>query len=157
MDIFAWSAFDMPRVSPDVITYKLNVNQVCHPVMQKKRKFFPDRAQAIQEEVTKLLEAEFICEVEYPKWLANIILVKKSNKKWRVCIDYTNLNKACLKDCYPLLSIDLLVDANSGFSLMSFMDVFFRYNQICRPKKMKRKLLLSPIRQYTATRLSLLG
>ena len=128
VDIFAWSASDMPGVSPDVITHKLNVNPAWHSIIQKKRSFPQDRAQAIQEEVTKFLEAGFIREVEYPKWLTNVVLVKKSNGKWRVCVDYTDLNKACPKDCYPLPSIDLLVDATSGFPLMSFMDAFSGYN-----------------------------
>ena len=81
MDIFAWSASDMPGVSPDVITHRLNVNPACRPVIQKKKSFPQDRAQAILEEVTKLLEAEFIREVEYPKWLVNVVLVKKYNEK----------------------------------------------------------------------------
>ena len=68
-----------------------------------------------------------------------VVLVKKSNEKWRVCIDYTNLNKACPKDSYPLLSIDQLVDATSGFSLISFMDAFSRYNQICMAEKDEEK------------------
>ena len=120
----------MPGVSPEVITHRLNVNPAYRSVIQKKRSFPQDRAQAIQEEVTKLLEAGFIREVKYPKWLANVVLVKKSNGKWRVCVDYTDLNKACPKDCYPLPNIDLLVDATSGFPLMSFMDAFSGYNQI---------------------------
>ena len=59
-----------------------------------------------------------------------LYLLKKSNGKWRVCVDYTDLNKACPKDCYPLPNIDLLVDATSWFPLMSFMDAFSGYNQI---------------------------
>ena len=128
--IFAWSAADMPGVSPDVITHKLNVNLTCRPVKQKRRNFAPDRSWDIDEEVTKLLEANFIRKVNYPDWLANVVLVKKVNGKWRICIDHTDLNKACPKDSYPLPSIDHLVDATSGFNLMSFMDAFSGYNQI---------------------------
>ena len=58
----------------------------------------------------------------YPEWLANMVLVKKSNGKWRVCIDYTDLNKACPKDCFPLPRIDQFVDATAGHELLSFMD-----------------------------------
>ena len=65
---------------------------------------------AIAEEVRKLLEADFIREVHYPDWLANIIMVKKANGKWRMCVDFTDLNKACPKDNYPLPRIDTLVD-----------------------------------------------
>ena len=60
----------------------------------------------MRDEVTKLIEVDLIREVHYPEWLANVVLVKKTNGKWRMCIDYTNLNKACPKDSYPLSSID---------------------------------------------------
>jgi len=66
----------------------------------------------------------------YPDWLSNPVLVKKKNGKWRVCIDFTNLNKACLKDSYPFLKIDQLVEATVNHELLSFMDAYSRYNQI---------------------------
>ena len=73
---------------------------------------------------------EFIWEVYYPDWLANVVMVKKANGKWRMCVDFTNLNKACPKDSYPLPCINQLVDSTTGHQLLSFMDVFLRYNQI---------------------------
>ena len=90
----------------------------------------PECQEAVREEVGKLLKAESVREVHYPDWLANIVLVKKSNNKWRLCVDFTDLNKACPKDCYPLPRIDLLVDAMASHSLLSFMDAYSRYNQI---------------------------
>ena len=57
-------------------------------------------------------------------------MVKKANGKWRMCVDFTNLNKACPKDSYPLPRIDQLVDSTTGHQLLSFMDAFSRYNQI---------------------------
>ena len=84
----------------------------------------------MQQEVQKLLEADFIREVYYPNWLANIIIVKKANGKWRMCIDFTDLNKACPKDSYPLFRIDTLVDSTTKHQLLSFMDAFSGYNQI---------------------------
>ena len=62
------------------------------------------------EEVERLLTAGIIQEVYYPEWLANVVMVKKSNGKWRMCVDFTNLNNACPKDIFPLLRIDQLVD-----------------------------------------------
>ena len=90
-----------------------------------------ERQQAVQEEVGKLLAAHSIREIQYSDWLANVVLVKKSNNKWRLCVDFTDLNKACPKDCYPLPRIDLLVDPMVGHSLLSFMDAYSGYNQIC--------------------------
>ena len=82
------------------------------------------------EEVRKLLEADFIREVYYPDWLANVVMVKKANEKWRMCVDFTDLNRACPKDNYPLPQIDTLVDSTARHELLSFMDTFSGYNQI---------------------------
>ena len=77
-----------------------------------------------------MLEVDFIQEVYYPDWLANIVMVKKANGKWRMCVDFTDLNKACPKDNYPLPLIDTLVDSTVRHQLLSFMDAFSGYNQI---------------------------
>ena len=66
----------------------------------------------------------------YPKWLANVVLVKKANGKWRMCVDFTDLNKACPKDSFPLPRIDQLVDSTTGHKLLTFMDAFLGYNHI---------------------------
>ena len=78
----------------------------------------------------KLLEARFIRKVEYPNWLANMVVVPKKEEKWRVCIDYTNLNNACLKDSFPLSHIDQIVDSTIEQELLSFLDAFSEYHQI---------------------------
>ena len=78
----------------------------------------------------KLLDAGFIREVFYPEWLANVVMVKKNNDKWRMCVDFIDLNKACPKDSFPLPRIDQLVDSTVGHKLLSFMDALSGYNQI---------------------------
>ena len=92
--------------------------------------FAPEQDQAIAKEVHKLQEASFIREVYYPDWLANVVIVKKASGKWRMCVDFTDLNKACPKDSYPLPRIDVLVDSTAQHQLLSFMDAFSSYNQI---------------------------
>ena len=129
-DIFAWKQADMGGIDPAVITHRLNTNPSFKPVKQKRRSFAPERQKAINEEVGKLLQAGAIREVEYPEWLANVVLVKKANGKWRLCIDFTDINKACPKDSFPLPRIDLIVDATADHELLSFMDAFSGYNQI---------------------------
>ena len=129
-DVIAWKQADMGGIDPTVITHRLNINPSFKPVKQKRRSFAPERQKAINEEVGKLLQAGAIREVEYHEWLANVVLVKKANGKWRLCIDFTDINKACLKDSFPLPRIDLIVDATAGHELLSFMDAFFGYNQI---------------------------
>jgi len=78
----------------------------------------------------KLLNAGHTREIQYLEWLANVVLVKKANGKWRMCVDVTDLNKACPKDSYPLPSINALVDNASGCKMLSFLDAFLGYNQI---------------------------
>ena len=92
--------------------------------------FTQERDKAIAKEVHKLQEVDLIHEVYYPDWLANMVMVKNANGQWRMCIDFTNLNKACPKDSYPLSWIDTLVDSTTRHQLLSFMDAFSGYNQI---------------------------
>ena len=129
-DVFAWKQADMGGIDPTVITHRLNTSPSFKPVKQKRRSFAPERQKAINEEVGKLLQAGAIREVEYPEWLANVVLVKKANGKWRLYIDFTDINKACPKDSFPLPRIDLIVDATAGHELLSFMDAFSGYNHI---------------------------
>ena len=105
-DIFAWTHSDMPRIHPFVASHKLNILPTSRPIQQKVRHFHPDRQKIIQAEIDKLLVVEFIKEVKYPDWLANVVVVPKKNGKWRVCIDYTNLNDGCPNDSFPLPRID---------------------------------------------------
>ena len=138
-DVLAWKRADMGGIDPTVITHRLNTSPSFEPVKQKRRSFAPERQKAINEEVGKLLHAGAIREVEYSEWLANVVLVKKANGKWRLCIDFTDINKACPKDSFPLPRIDLIVEATTGHELLSFMDAFFGYNQISMDSEDKEK------------------
>nr|MCH9869552.1 reverse transcriptase family protein [Serratia marcescens] len=129
-DVFAWGPEDMPGIDPALINHKLSIPEGVRPVKQKLRTVKTDKHIAISNEVEKLLNAGFIREVSYPEWLANVVMVKKSNGKWRMCVDFTDLNKACPKDCYPLPNIDLMVDSTAGHALLSFVDAYSGYHQI---------------------------
>jgi len=130
LDAFAWSASDMPGIDPDFLCHHLSMDATVHPVRQRRRKFNEERWLVVREETQKLLSVGHIQEIQYPEWLANVVLVKKANRKWRMCVDFTDLNKACPKDSYPLPSIDALVDSASGCEMLSFLDAFLGYNQI---------------------------
>ena len=130
IDVFVWSHEDMSGIDPSVITHRLNVYPSSKPVHQKKRVFVPERDNAIKEEVQKLTTTEFIREVYYLDWLANVVMVKKANDNWRICVDFADLNKACPNDSYSLPRIDQLVDLTAGHQLLNFMDTFLGYNQI---------------------------
>lgn len=105
---FAWTTSDMPEIDTKMAKHKLNIVQTFTPIRQKARTF-KDEKEGMKKEVNKLLEVGFIREVQYHTWLANVVLVKKSNGKWRMCLDFTDLNKVCPKDFYLLPRIDALV------------------------------------------------
>ena len=118
----------MNGIDPEIIMHKLQVDPLHQPVRQKRRKFALERNAIINDEVKSLLGSGFIREVQYPKCLANVVVVKQKNGKWRDCIDLTDLNKSCPKYPFPLPHIDKLVDATAGHQLMNFMDAFSGYN-----------------------------
>jgi len=130
LNAFAWSASDMLGIDPDFLCHHLSMDAMVRPVRQRRRKFNEERQLVVREETQKLLSAGHIREIQYPKWLANVVLVKKANGKWRMCVDFTDLHKACPKDSYPLPSIDALVDSASSCNVLSFLDAFSGYNQI---------------------------
>ncbi|XP_019096313.1 PREDICTED: uncharacterized protein LOC104767301 [Camelina sativa] len=136
---FAWSMNSMTGIDPNVTCHELNVDSTFKPIKQRRRKLGPERTAAVNEEVKKLLEAGSIREVKYPDWLSNPVVVKKKNGKWRVCVDFTDLNKACPKDSFPLPRIDQLVEATAGNELLSFMDAYSGYNQIMMHKNDQEK------------------
>jgi len=129
-DLFAWTVADMPGVKSDVITHQLFVYKEARSIAQKKRKLGEERRKAAREETDKLVQASFIQKAHYTTWLANVVMVKKANGKWRMCVDYTNLNKVCSKDSYPLPTIDQLVDGAADHQILSFLDAYSGYNQI---------------------------
>jgi hypothetical protein len=130
IDVFAWSPYEAPGVDPSFACHNLNVDPLSRPVVQKGRRTSPLHEKAACEEVNQLIEARAIKEILYPTWLSNTVVVKKKSGKWRICIDFTDLNKACPKDPFPLPKIDQLVDATSGHQRMSFLDAFKGYHQI---------------------------
>ena len=130
VDMFAWDAYEAPGVDPNFIYHHLNVNPSITPKRQPPRRPFKEHAEAVRNEVTKLKQVGVIKEVFYPQCLANTVVVKKKTGKWRVCVDFTDLNKACPKDPFPMSQIDQLVDATVGHPRMSFLDAFQGYHQI---------------------------
>lgn len=128
--MFSWLHGDMPGIDPTIPYYKLAIRKYVRSVKQKMRFFNQERYDAISAEVEKLLRVGFIREVEYPKWVSNVVLMKMSNGKWQMCVDFIDLNKAYLNDSFPLPKNDQLVDLTTVHSLLSFMVVFLGYNQI---------------------------
>ena len=120
----------MSGVPRELAENTLNIDPKFKPVRQFLRWFNEERRKAIGEEVARLLAAGFIVEVFHPEWLANSVLVLKKNGTWRMCVDYTDLNKACLADPFALPRIDQIVDATAGCACLSFLDAYSSYHQI---------------------------
>ena len=120
----------MQGVPRELAEHFLHVRPDAKPVKQPLHRFAVDRRKVIAAEIARLLATGFIMEVLHPDWLSNLVLVEKKKDDpnvavvWRVCTDYTNLNKACPKDPFPLPRIDQVIDFTIGCELLSFVDAY---------------------------------
>lgn len=137
--VFAWTPTDMVGVERKVIEHKLMIKPGVKEVKQKKRVQGGDRNRAINAEVSKLTEAGIVREAMFPTWIANPVMVRKKDGSWRMCIDFSDLNKACPKDCYPFPEIDQKVESLQGFTLKCFLDAYKGYHQILMSKEDEEK------------------
>ena len=142
----------MPSLDPGLVVHSLNVDPGVKPVVQPARVFHTNVEAQITQEVKKLLAAGFVKPIQHPKWLSNIMLVKKKNGQICCCVDFHNLNKACPKDEFPLPNIDLLIDSAAGSSMFSFMDGYSGYNQIrMAAKNAEKTAFRTPIENFYYT------
>src|SRR4051812_24035468 len=121
-EIFAWHPSDMPGVPRRLAEHSLNIQKGFKPVKQTLQRFSEPKRQAMGEELAKLLEAGFIRDIKHPDWLANLVMVPKKDKSWRLCVDFKDLNKACSKDPFPLPRIDQIIDATARHDSLCFLD-----------------------------------
>jgi hypothetical protein len=120
----------MPGINPSIVVHEIKTYPGVKLVRQKLRPVHPKKITAIKVEVEKLLKSGFIYPVPLTEWVSNLVLVAKKQGTIHVCVDYRDLNKACLKDNYPMPFIDQIIDNCVGSVIFSFMDGFFGYNQI---------------------------
>jgi hypothetical protein len=113
-----------------LLEHTLETNEKISPKKQKLRKMSKEKVKADEAEVQRLQDTKVIREVLYPVWLANTVPVKKKNGKWRMCVDFTDLNKACKKDDFPLERMDKIVDDAANSEMLSLVDMFSGYEQI---------------------------
>jgi hypothetical protein len=123
-DVFAWSAKDLQGVDRDIIEHTLETDKKIVPKKQKLWKMFEENRKVVEDEVQRLQDAKVIREVKYPVWLANTVPMKKKNGKWRMCVDFTDLNKECKKDDFPLERVDKIVDDATNSEMLSLLDMF---------------------------------
>jgi hypothetical protein len=128
--MFAWKLANMSGGPRELIEHELHLDQKAKPVKQQLCYFTQDKKDVIKRGIARLLDTDFIKEVYHLDWLTNPVLVPKKNKDWRMCVDYTDLNKACKKDPFGLPRINQVVDCIADCSLLSFLDCYSGYHQI---------------------------
>jgi hypothetical protein len=137
-DVFAWTHSDMTGVPRSLMIdgksfsteHMLNEFKHIEPIKQKRRSLTPERNVAICKEVDELIGAGILREVKGQTWVANLVMMKKSDEGWRMCTDFPEINKASPNDCYPPAETDWKVESLSGFRLQCFLDAYKGYHQI---------------------------
>jgi hypothetical protein len=121
----------MKGIHPDTCIHQIYTQGEVTPVRQPQRRMNPTLKDIVKEEIQKLLNVGFIYPISDSKWVSPLVVVpKKVTEKWRICVDFWELNKATLKDYFPLPFIDQVLDTLSGKKYFSFLDGYNRYNQI---------------------------
>jgi hypothetical protein len=146
----------MPGVPRRLIEHSLNVDPKATPKQQHLRHFTDDQRESIKKELTKLLAEGFIKEVFHPEWFSNPVLVRKKNtNEWRMCVDYTDLNKNCPKDPFGLSQFDQVIDSMAGCDLLCFLDCYLGYHQIAIKEEDQEKIVfIIPFGAYCYTMMS---
>jgi hypothetical protein len=146
----------MPGVPRNLIEHSLNFDPKATPKRQHLRRFADDRQDSIKKDLAKLLTAGFSREVFHPEWLANPVLVRKKNSnEWRMCVDYTDLNKHFLKDPFELPRIDQVIDSTAGCDLLCFLDRYSGYHQITiKEEDQEKTAFITPFGAYCYTTMS---
>ena len=127
---FSWDYTNMSGIHPDTCTHHIYMKDNVRPIQQPQRRMNPMLKEIVKDELQKLLKVDFIYPISDSQWVSPLVVVPKKNGKWRICVDYRELNKATLKDHFPLPFIDQVLDTLAGKKLVSFLDGFSGYNQI---------------------------
>ena len=139
----------MTCIFKDVITHKLGINCSFRPIHQREENSLQKEIPSSKKKSRDYWKRRWSGEVKFPRWLANVVVVQKKKGKWRVCVDFTNLNKACSKDPFPLPHIDSMVDATAGHEMLTFMDASSGFQQIqMEPSDQEDTAFMTPTSIY---------
>lgn len=127
---FSWDYTNMAGIHPDTCTHHIYMEENVIPIRQPQRRMNPMLKEIVKDELWKLLKVDFIYTISESQWVSPLVVVPKKNGKWRICVDYRELNKETLKDHFPLPFIDQVLDTLIGNKFFYFLDGFSGYNQI---------------------------
>ena len=127
---FSWEYTDMKGIPYNLCTHHIYIKSDSRLLFQPQRRMNPNLRDTVKEEIQKLLEVGFIYPISDREWVSPLVIVPKNNGKWRVCVEYRELNKATKKDHFPLPFIDQVLDTLSRKNFFSFLGGFSGYNQI---------------------------
>ena len=120
----------MKGVQPSMCTHHIYIKEGCMLVRQQQMRMNPALKDIVKEELQKLLDVGFIYPILDSEWVSPLVLVPKKNGKWRICVDYRELNKATKKDHFPLPFINQVLDGLAEKTFFSFLEGLSGYNQI---------------------------
>jgi hypothetical protein len=129
-DCFAWDYTEMPGLDRSIVEHWLPLKKGLRPFQQRARQMRTEVLEEVKKEIEKMLEPGFIRSCRYAKWISSIVPVQKKDGRWRVCVDFKDLNRATPKDEYPMPVVETLINAAVGNKILSFMDGNAGYNQI---------------------------
>jgi hypothetical protein len=153
-DVFRMSAKDLQGVDRDFIEHALETDERIPPKKQKLRKMSEEKVKAVEAEVQRMQDAKVIREVKYLVWLANTVPVNKNNRKCRMCVDFTDLNKECNKDDFPLERVDKIIDDAANSEMLSLLDMFSGYHQIrVRKEDEEKTSFITPLGTFCFVRM----
>jgi hypothetical protein len=129
-DCFAWDYTEMPRLDRIIVEHRLPLKPGFRPFQQRARQMEAEILEEVKKEVENMIEAGFIRTCRYAEWISSVVPVQKKDGRWRVCVDFRDLNRATPKDEYPMPVAETLINAAAGHKMLSFMDGNAGYNQI---------------------------
>ena len=129
-DCFAWDYTEMPGLDRSIVEHRLPLKKGFRPFQQRARQMKAEVLEEVKKEVEKMLDAGFIRPCRYAEWISSVVPVQKKDGRWRVCVDFRDLNRATPKDEYPMPVAEKLINAAACHKMMSFMDGNAGYNQI---------------------------
>jgi hypothetical protein len=129
-DVFSWSYEDLRGFDPALIQHAIPIKEGVKPVRKRQRPINPVLEATIRKELEKLLKANIIFPVKYSDWVSNLVPVRKTTGQIRLCVDFRALNRASVKDHFPLPNMEMILQQVAGSQMMSLLDGFSGYNQI---------------------------